>query len=242
LYDHIAPMEIHLLPLPISEEDPLNWFSDRHKSALLASSLFFVENVRTARRFISGLKLGINIANLHFEVLDKDTTLESVQTMVSLLKEKGKAVVMSEAGCPGIADPGGLLVDKVQNEGGKVIPYIGPSSILLGLMASGLNGQHFTFHGYLPQKIEDRTKAIQKLERESRNLGSTQIFIETPYRNKAMWESLLASLHPQTRLAYALGLTSANEVVRQMRVIDWKREDSVVFPKVPAIFLFQSGA
>jgi 16S rRNA (cytidine1402-2'-O)-methyltransferase len=232
-------MELHLLPLPISDEDPLFWFGEKHRNALLESSLYFVENVRTARRFIASLKLEIPISSLQFEILDKETSIQSVEGMLTLLRKVGKGVLMSEAGCPGIADPGSVLIDRVQADGGLIIPYVGPSSIILGLMGSGLNGQHFTFHGYLPQKLDDRIRVIQKLEKESRQSGATQIFIETPYRNNALWDSLISTLHPETRLAFALGLTSSGELIRQQKVKNWRNQETVLFPKIPTLFLFQ---
>jgi 16S rRNA (cytidine1402-2'-O)-methyltransferase len=148
--------------------------------------------------------------------------------------------ILSEAGCPGVADPGQVLVAWAQEAGITVTPLVGPSSILLALMASGMNGQHFCFHGYLPAKEPDRSNALRSLEAESRRKKATQIFIETPYRNDHLVESILQTCHPETYLCMAVDITGAAENIRTKKISDWKKEKPVI-GKVPAIFLLQAG-
>jgi 16S rRNA (cytidine1402-2'-O)-methyltransferase len=145
--------------------------------------------------------------------------------------------VLSESGCPGVADPGALAVAYAHQQGIRVVPLVGPSSLLLSLMASGLNGQHFAFHGYLPVDTAECRKALKALELESRQKNQTQVFIETPYRNNAVFSNLLKSLHDETRLCVAIDVTGKEESIQTMPVKLWKKV-SKSWPKLPAVFLF----
>ena len=145
--------------------------------------------------------------------------------------------VLSEAGCPGIADPGALAVRFAHRNGIKVIPLVGPSAIFLGLMASGLNGQRFAFQGYLPIQKKDAAKTIRDLEKESKTKNQTQIFIETPYRNNPMFQNLLQNLMPETQLCVALDVTGVHEFIRTQTVLEWRRQ-TFELPRHPAVFLF----
>jgi 16S rRNA (cytidine1402-2'-O)-methyltransferase len=148
---------------------------------------------------------------------------------------------MSDAGCPAVADPGSLLVDACHSHGLRVNPLVGPSSILLALMASGLSGQNFAFHGYLPVDKAECSRKIRQLEIESKKEGRSQILIETPYRNAAIWQSLIGNLSAETKLCYAMGIGSNEEEIRQMMVKEWKKHPVPAWKKVPAIFLFMAS-
>lgn len=229
---------LFLMPLAISESEPRTWIGSGYHEVLKSTTLYFVENVRTARRFISSLRLGITIDQLHFEVLDKDTTEEKLRDYANLMLKEGQSVVMSESGCPGIADPGSQLVNAAHKLGVSVVPFVGPSSLVLALMASGLNGQNFCFHGYLPVAADERNRAIFALEKESRLNRRTQLFIETPYRNNAIWTSLLETLQPETRLCIAFDILGDDQYILQKKVKEWKSSPLQEWGKKPAVFLF----
>ena len=202
---------------------------------------FLCENVRTARRFISSLKVHESVESLRFELLDKDTAAKDLPKLMEPLEAGHSIGLLSESGCPGIADPGALAAAYAHENDIIVVPLVGPSSILLGLMASGLNGQHFAFHGYLPIDSTEVAASIRNLERESREKNQTQIFIETPFRNNALMGHLLKTLRPDTRLCVASNLTAASEKIICQPVGEWKKS-RVAFEKVPAVFLFLASA
>ncbi len=231
---------LYLLPVPISESENSDWIGSSYKEILLETNLLFVENLRTARRFISSLKLGITIDNLHFEELTKDTSAFEIQKFSKQIIEKGKAIIMSESGCPGIADPGALLVNKAQNAGIEIKPMVGPSSILLALMGSGLSGQCFAFNGYLPIDSKERELIIKQLEKESKEKNQAQIFIETPFRNSVIWDALNKHLKPETRLAFAFDLMGKDQSIKQLTIREWSNIPKPVWLKLPCIFLFQA--
>lgn len=233
------PHPLYLLPVPVSQTDQAGWISHRYQEVLRGTSLFFVEEVRTARRFISSLKLGISIDSLRFEVLNQDTGSDSLLAFSKMLGNE-QAVLMSESGCPGVADPGAKLVSAAHGLGIQVIPFIGPSSLILALMASGLSGQHFCFHGYLPIEAKARSEKIKALERESAQRNQTQIFIETPYRNQVVWKAMLTDLRPETRLAFARDVTGSAEKIQQMSVAKWRQHADIEWDKLPTVFLFQA--
>lgn len=232
--------KLYLLPVPISENGSNDWIGLEYQALIRETRLYFVENVRTARRFVSSLKLGITIDLLQFEVLDKDSTSTEILHFGELLQSHGQAIVMSESGCPGVADPGSVLVAEAHRIGADILPIVGPSSILLALMGSGLTGQNFCFHGYLPIEGKERSLKIRQLETESSQRNQTQIFIETPYRNQNVWKALLSDLKPQTRLAFAKDLQGSHQKIVQKRVSDWKQGADIEWDKLPTIFLFQA--
>jgi 16S rRNA (cytidine1402-2'-O)-methyltransferase len=201
-------------------------------------NVFFVENERTARRYLKQLKKEIVIDNFEWFAIGKAEE-NGVQDFRQKVKEGKSIGIISEAGCPGIADPGQLLVSVAQEMNVKVVPLIGPSSILLALMASGMNGQQFAFHGYLPIDNLQRIKAIKELEAESKKKNCTQIFIETPYRNNQLWDALLKSCHPSTKLCIAINLTGPDEYIKTKTIAQWKKE-SIELHKKPAIFLLNA--
>jgi len=200
------------------------------------TDIFMVENLRSARRFISSLNIGKVIDEITFISLDKNTKIEEVYEHFQLFHEGKNIGILSESGCPGIADPGSLAVSLAQEMSIRVIPLVGPSSIVLSLMASGFNGQQFTFHGYLPIEKQSRKNAIKGLEREVIKSGYTQIFIETPYRNDKLLSELVQTLNPKAKLCVAANLTSDKEFIRTLSVDKWKNE-TIKIGKVPAIFL-----
>lgn len=200
---------------------------------------FLVENIRTARRYLSSLKIYESIEELHFEVLDKKTSSRELERFFEPLLNGFDIGVISESGCPGVADPGGLAVAYAHKIGAQVISLVGPSSILLALMASGLNGQGFAFNGYLPIETKQTMVAIKEFERTSKQKNQTQIFIETPYRNHALFTKLLKGLSPQTKLCVAIDLTGKEENIRMTTVKEWQ-EIKVELPKLPTLFLFQA--
>lgn len=231
--------KLYLIPSVLAPGTADTTISGGVKMALPTLKHFLVENVRTSRRFISSLKLGIVIESLEFEVLDKKTKSSEVKKYFEPIRKGNDIGLLSEAGCPGVADPGALAVDYAHKNGIEVVPLVGPSSILLALMASGMNGQKFSFQGYLPIDKNDRVKVIKVLEKESMAKSMTQIFIETPFRNNHMLESLLSTCMPQTKLCIACNLTGENQWVRTLTIIQWRKQLPELH-KIPVVFLIQA--
>lgn len=229
---------LYMIPVPISDGDIKDVLPSGNHSIVTGIRHFIVENLRTARRFLKKLDPGIDISKITFYELNGHTPENEISSYLSALRNGEPVGVMSEAGCPGVADPGASVVRMAQLEGFRVIPLVGPSSILLALMASGLNGQRFAFNGYLPVDSKDRDKAIRDLESQSRRHDMTQIFIETPYRNMKMMESLLKNLGGETFLCIAADVTNpSGERIVTKKVKKWKSE-GFNLDKVPTIFLF----
>ncbi|MDQ2718911.1 MAG: SAM-dependent methyltransferase [Bacteroidota bacterium] len=197
--------------------------------------IIFAENERTARRFLKAMDKEIVIDNFEWHTIHK-AEKEQINIFRQKIKEGKNIAIISEAGCPGVADPGQILINEAQKLNVEIKPLVGPSSILLALMASGLNGQQFSFHGYLPIDNFERIKKIKELEEESAKKNCTQIFIETPYRNNKLIETIWKSCKPSTQLCIAADLTSANELIKTKTIDDWKRE-KIDFHKIPVIFL-----
>jgi 16S rRNA (cytidine1402-2'-O)-methyltransferase len=228
---------LFLIPNLIADHTEHDVLPPRMQKVLPSISHFLAEDVRTARRFLSLLKIYPSIEALHFSVLDKNTKKDELPGLLAPLFEGYDMGVISESGCPGIADPGALAVEFAHVKGVQTIPLVGPSSILLALMASGLNGQQFCFHGYLPIDSKDAGKALRDLEKESQTKNQTQIFIETPYRNNSLFQNLVKNLKNETRVCLALDLSGENEMIRTLTVSDWRKQP-VELPKKPAVFLF----
>jgi len=201
--------------------------------------VIFAENERTARRFLKSICKEIVIDNYEWFTIHKAEG-EQMISFRQKIKEGKNIAIISEAGCPCIADPGQLLVETAQQLNVTVKPLVGPSSILLALMASGMNGQQFEFLGYLPIEISERVKAVKEMELNSQKKNSTQIFIETPYRNNQLIETLLKTCKPTTRICIAAELTGASEYIKTRTVTDWKKEKTD-FHKKPVIFLLLSS-
>jgi len=198
---------------------------------------FIVEDVRTARRFLKKVDKEINIDELQFYTLNKHTSPEEISGFLSPLKNGANVGIISEAGCPAIADPGAEIVCIAQAENYKVVPLVGPSSILLALMASGFNGQSFAFVGYLPIQGNERIQTIKQLEKRAQYEKQSQLFIETPYRNMKMLEDILNTCQPKTKLCIACDITLETEYIKTKSIADWKKEKLPDLNKRPCIFL-----
>lgn len=229
---------LYLIPVNISGA-PLNYVLPPENLKIINEIRYFiVENIRSARRFIKKCNPGADISSMTFYELNGHTDENLVYSFLQPLRQGYKMGIMSEAGCPGVADPGGLPVRIAQSEGFRIIPLIGPSSILLSLMASGLNGQRFSFNGYLPVENIERERKIRELESLSSRENMTQIFIETPYRNEKMMASLLKTLRNDTLLCVAVAVTDPEkEKIMTKTIGEWKSQ-KLVFEKLPTIFLF----
>ena len=197
---------------------------------------FIVEDVRTARRFLKLVHRSIDIDQLTFYTLNKHTNPEEVASMLRPLEEGSPMGVISEAGCPAVADPGADVVAIAQRKGLQVIPLVGPSSIILAVMGSGFNGQSFAFNGYLPIEPDERIKTLKKLEQRAYTENQTQLFIETPYRNAKMMADILQACRPQTHLCIAAGLTTKDEYIKTRTVKEWVGKLPAL-EKIPCIFL-----
>ena len=232
-------MTLYLIPTPLADDTAPQVLPPHVVTAVASLPYFLVENARTARRFVKSVAPSRVIEDIRFAVIDKDSTDAEVRAaLVPLLNEGLDAGILSEAGCPGIADPGAALVREAHRQGIKVVPLVGPSSLLLALMASGLNGQQFAFHGYLPIEKAPRIAAIKMLEREGQQKQQSQLFIETPYRNGALFADLLAHLQPSTRLCVAADVTGADEFIKTLTIADWRRLPAPELHKIPTVFVF----
>lgn len=226
---------LYLIPSVIAENTEKQVLSPQVLEVCRNTKYYLAENIRTARRFISSLELGIAIPELEFSLFDKKTPEAEVPALLQPLLQGNDMGVMSEAGCPGVADPGARAVAWAHKNGIRVAPLVGPSSILLALMGSGFSGQSFVFHGYLPIKSGERVKALKQLEREAQG-GQTQIFMETPYRNNHLLADLLQHCHANTQLCIASGITAEQEMVKTLPVAAWRRQQPDIH-KIPTIFL-----
>ena len=229
--------KLYLIPNIIADDSQGNVIPPQVKEALKSITHFVVEDVRTARRYLSSLKIFDSIEALHFQVLNKDTKEHELTELLKPLKDGQDIGVISESGCPGVADPGALAADYAHKHNIQVVPLVGPSSILLALMASGLNGQKFAFHGYLPIDGNEIGKAIKALESESRTKNQTQIFIETPYRNNSLFDHLIKHLQPNTKLSIAIDITGAAESIQTKEIKAWT-VNKPSLGKTPAVFSF----
>lgn len=236
----MATGRLFLIPSPLGEGDPREVIPGGVLERLTRIRRFVVEETRTTRRFLSAAGLKGHIGELEFRELNEHTRSEEVEALLGLFTgpdgSPADVGLISEAGLPAVADPGAALVALCHRHGIKVIPLSGPSSLMMALMGSGLNGQSFAFRGYLPAKTEERRKAIRELEKTSAQLNQTQIFIETPYRNDSMMADLLSVLQPSTRLCIAADITNPEETIVTQSVKCW-RTGPVSIGKRPCVFL-----
>lgn len=230
--------KLFLIPTRLGDNPPLEVLPISIKKIIEDLDFYIVENEKTARRFIKRVSPSKSQPSLKLQVLNKYTTENERNTFLNPCLEGISLGLLSEAGCPAIADPGADIVGLAHQMDIKVVPLVGPSSILLALMGSGMNGQSFTFNGYLPIDKSERKSKLKTLERLSSEYNQAQIFIETPYRNMKMLEDLISTLHPNTRICVACDLTLPTEFIKTNTVSDWKhnKED---FHKRPAIFIIQ---
>jgi len=198
---------------------------------------FVAENAKTARAELKRIGHPVALRDLAIEQLPDQPAAADIERLLAPLRAGIDLGLMSEAGCPAVADPGALLVRRAHELGLPVRPLVGPSSLLLALMASGLDGQRFSFHGYLPAREPERGQRILELEKESARQNQTQVFIETPYRNMAIFRALLATCRPQTRLCLASDLSLGSEQIRMQRISDWKAQPLPALDKRPTVFL-----
>lgn len=228
--------KLYLVPNLLSEGDWQNVLPARVLPLLTQTRFFIVENLRTARRFMKQVNQDIEIDDLTFFELNKHTPASEIPSFLKPLEKGEDIAVISEAGCPGVADPGAEIVKLAHQKGITVVPVTGPSSIILSLMASGLNGQNFAFNGYLPVKSTERSKAVKVLEKKAKIEQQTQIFIETPYRNNQLIKDLLKMCSASTLLCIAANLTGENEFIATQSIGEWKKGVPDLH-KQPAIFL-----
>lgn len=230
---------LYMIPCPISDSSAMeDVLPQGNKRVIDSLDYFIVENVRSARRFLSKAKIERRIDDLEFVELNEHTIAgQAVEAMIKPIVEGRSAGVISEAGVPGVADPGALVVEAAHRKGIRVVPLVGPSSILLALMASGLNGQSFAFNGYLPVKPPERAKALKTLERKAIVEHQSQIFIEAPYRNVKLAEQILAVCGAECHLTIACDITSPDEVIKTLRVAEWRRQGLPDIAKRPTIFI-----
>ena len=225
-----------MIPTPLGENDPAEVLPGAVLETACSIRRFVVEELRTARRVLSRYGLRGHIDELEFHVLNEHTSSQEVEAMLSLFGDGQDVGLLSEAGLPAVADPGAALVALCHRHGIRVVPLVGPSSLMLALMASGLNGQSFAFRGYIPAKTEERRSAIKGLEKQSRSLSQSQILIETPYRNDALLADLLRELAPETCLCVAADLTLPTQYIRTDTVAGW-RKTPVTVGKRPCVFI-----
>jgi len=228
--------KLFLIPTYLSSSNDASFISPMVSEVVKNCSHYFVENIRTARRFISSLKTGLNIEDLHFFELDKKTTWDDLYPLFEPLRNGMDMSVMSEAGLPCLADPGNLAVTFAHQTGIQVVPLPGASSIQMALISSGFNGQQFSFHGYLPIDKSARKQKIKELERAAKS-GHTQLFMETPYRNHQLFKDILSVCHSNTLLCIAADISGENERITSQSIQKWKKAD-VQIHKIPAIFSF----
>ena len=231
--------KLYLIPNIIADDTQAAVIPSYVCSSLKEIQHFLAEDVRTARRYLSSLKVYDSIESLNFQVLNKNTMQEELRDLLDAVFQGKNVGIISEAGCPGIADPGAIATKFAHENDVQVVPLVGPSSIVLALMASGLNGQRFAFHGYLPIDAKECAKVIHDLERESNHKNQTQIFIETPYRNNHLKELLLKNLKNETLLCIAVDITGMGQRINTYAVKKWK-SFAYEMPKMPAVFLFLS--
>ena len=234
--DIIKPA-LYLIPVPLGENPVEQVLPSYNHDIVISIRHFIVADIRSARRFLKKVDKSIDIDSLSFYELNEHTDLTKISHILAPLEKGNPMGIISEAGCPAVADPGAAAVSLAQKKNLAVIPLVGPSSILLSLMASGFNGQSFAFNGYLPVKPAERASKIRQLESRAYKEDQTQIFIEAPYRNAKMMESLISCCRSDTRICVAVGITTEQEYIKTKTVSQWKKEGIPEFQKIPAIFL-----
>lgn len=228
-----------MIPCPIGEgeEGVYSCIPAANREVIRSLDYFIVENLRSARRFLSKAEVGRPIDELEFAECNEHTNPNEIDGLIAPILAGRSAGVISEAGLPGIADPGAEIVALCHKKGIEVVPLVGPSSIFLALMASGQNGQSFAFNGYLPIKPPERTDAIRKFERRATNEKQSQIFIETPYRNDKLFDEFLSVCHPSTVLTVAVDLTTPTQYIFSAPIAEWRKMKKPAINKRPAIFI-----
>lgn len=233
-------VEIFLIPSPLSN-DKTDILFDEDKKVLAGLSTFFVENQKTARRHLKALLPEIDLHSLTMYVLDEHSRTKYIESLIEVVLKVGRVGIISEAGYPGIADPGTEFIRLAHMKNISVRPLWGTSSIFLALAASGLSAQKFTFNGYLPRPKTLRIQAIVELETESKIKSLTQVFIEAPYRNIHLWQDLLRNCKPETEISIAVNLTAKSEYIKTARVVDWKKMKWPEINGIPTVFMLNAS-
>ncbi|WP_159520603.1 SAM-dependent methyltransferase [Sunxiuqinia indica] len=227
---------LYLIPITLGDSELNTVIPENHKKIILSISHFIVENIRTARRFLKKVDRNIDIDSLQFYELNKHTNKNQLHSYLDPVTQNLPVGIMSEAGCPGVADPGAEVVRIAHEQSVRVVPLVGPSSILLAMMASGMNGQNFAFNGYLPIKKGEKATQIKHLESRIYSENQSQLFIEAPYRNLQLLDDLLQNCQPQTKLCVACDLTLKTEFIKTQSISNWKKSKPDI-QKRPAIFI-----
>lgn len=229
---------LFLIPTPLGDYQPSQVLPSPVLELIPSISLFFVEELRTARRFLSSAGLKGHIDELELHELNEHTTREEIEKYAALLGGRDAAII-SEAGLPAVADPGALLVELAHKRDIEVVPQVGPSSLMMALMSSGMNGQCFAFTGYLPVKKDERRQAISEIEKVSARLRQSQIIIETPYRNDSLMEDLLSVCKPSTRICVAANITMPDQMIKTRTAAEWRKQ-SIAIGKKPCVFILMA--
>lgn len=232
---------LHLIPVGLGEASIDQWLPAHGQAQAGALKIYVAENAKVARAFLKLTPLAHPLQDLTIHELNARVEDEALEQWLTPLKAGQDIGLVSDAGCPAVADPGARVVALAHRWGIPVKPWVGPSSILLGLMASGLDGQRFAFHGYAPVEPAERAKQLKAWEQNSSKQKQSQLFIETPYRNQAMFTSLLEHLKGNTRLCIARSVTTSDEWIRTLTIAQWKNQPSPALDKHPTLFLFQAA-
>ena len=228
--------KLYLIPSPLGENDPAEVIPGPVLESLQGFRTFVVEEIRTARRYLSKAGLKGRIGELEFHELNEHTDQATIEGYLRLFDGGNNVALISEAGLPAVADPGAQLVALAHRNGIEVVPQVGPSSLMLALMASGLNGQSFAFCGYIPAKTDERRNRLKTLEKVSSQLKQTQILIETPYRNDSLFQDILSVCSASVRVCVAANITMPDAYIKTRKVSEWKKE-GLVIGKRPCVFL-----
>lgn len=228
---------LYMIPCPIAEGEPYDVLPARNKSIIDTLDYYIVENTRTARRFLSRAGISRPIDSLEFAELNEHTPITAVEQLLMPILAGRNGGVISEAGLPGVADPGAVVVAAAHRHGIHVVPLVGPSSILMALMASGQNGQSFAFNGYLPVKPPERLNTLRRYEKRAQIEHQAQIFIETPYRNLKLFDDCVHNLSPVTVLTVAADISGEDEYIVSRTVAEWRKVTAPDINKRPAIFI-----
>ncbi len=227
--------KLYLIPSPLGENDPAEVIPAPVLDKLQEIRTFVVEETRTVRRYLSKAGLKGHIGELEFHQLNEHTSQAEIESYISLFEDGNDVGLISEAGLPAVADPGAQLVALAHKHGIEVVPFVGPSSLMMALMSSGLNGQSFAFCGYLPAKTDERRSRLRAIEKISASHSQTQIFIETPYRNDQLFSDILSSCLPGTRICAAINITMPDAFIKTMTVAQWK-QNKITIGKRPCVF------
>lgn len=237
---HSEKGKLYLIPTTLGDNEPLEVLPISVKKVIEQTNVYIVENEKTARRFIKKISSGKSQATLKIFLLNKYTNSMLLPEFLEPCHKGINVGLLSEAGCPGVADPGAEVVKIAHEKNIKVVPLVGPSSILMALMSSGMNGQSFAFNGYLPIDKDERKKELKRLERYSYEHNQSQIFIETPYRNNKMLEGMCSTLEPNTLICVACDITLSTEFIKTQTTKEWKK-NNVDLHKRPTIFIIHKN-